>query len=302
MTSRCGAGAHAPSGPPWMSTTVGRAAVAGAGRRRDPGVDRTAGPGRLDEAHVGHRSNASCQREPSRRAASARWTRRAVWPTSTVISSIARMPSVPERRRPAPFARHADRVGRDVGPPASRRRSRGRAAGRSRVDPERVRMGPARGPRSSRRSRSSSSQTGPWRPDTIQPLRSVSAQLPIGRSRSGREVAVAGASRRPVPTRMPGLMSSSGSGSSDADGREPAPVRRPGGVVRPAAWGEDLARLRLAAASTSTAQIVVRGCRSGSGPRSAVNATVLPSGCQAMSATPQSPRVTWRGRRARARR
>ncbi len=51
----------------------------------------------------------------------------------------------------------------------------------------------------------------------------------------------------------------------------------------------------LAASSTSTAQIVVRGWRSGSGPRSLVNAIVRLSGCHAMSATPQSPLVTWRG-------
>ena len=41
------------SGPPWTSTTVGRAASPAPRRRCDPGLDRTAGPGRLHAAHLG---------------------------------------------------------------------------------------------------------------------------------------------------------------------------------------------------------------------------------------------------------
>ena len=135
---------------------------------------------------------------------------------------------------------------------------------------------------------------------TIQPLRSVSTQLPIGRSRSG-------ASSSGWPRAVGRADEDAGHdvverlGLEEADGGDPATVRRPGRVVRPAAGGEDLARLGALAAhasgsSTSTAQIVVRGWRSGSGPRSVVKAIVRPSGCQAMSETPQSPLVTWRGR------
>ncbi len=53
--------------------------------------------------------------------------------------------------------------------------------------------------------------------------------------------------------------------------------------------------------STSTAQIVDLGARSGCGPRSLVKTTVRPSGCQAMSLTPQSPLVTCRGTAPRSR-
>ena len=146
---------------------------------------------------------------------------------------------------------------------------------------------------------SSSSQAGPWRPLTIQPLRSESTQLPTGRSRSGAR-AIGGREPSAGPRIRPGLMSSSGSVS-----RTPtAAIQRPSGDH--AGWFAQPAAARTSyggagsVGSTSTAQIVVRGWRSGSGPRSAVNAIVRPSGCQAMSSTPKSPCVTWRGRAPRS--
>ncbi len=51
-TSTCGAGAHAPSGPPCTSTTVGKSGVSGVWRRGDPGLDRAALARRIEPAHL----------------------------------------------------------------------------------------------------------------------------------------------------------------------------------------------------------------------------------------------------------
>ena len=70
-------------------------------------------------------------------------------------------------------------------------------------------------------------------------------------------------------------------GLQDADRRDPAAVRGDRGLGGRAARGEDLARLGGPAspgASTSTAQIVDLGARSGCGPRSLVKTTRPPVG------------------------
>jgi hypothetical protein len=97
---------------------------------------------------------------------------------------------------------------------------------------------------------------------------------------------------------MPGLASSNGHGSSTPT----AAIQRPSGdqagrVAPPAASSTIHGRERFdrGPASTSTAQIFVNGARSASSSIAAANATVRPSGCQAIRSTPQSPRVTCRG-------
>ena len=79
-----------------------------------------------------------------------------------------------------------------------------------------------------------SSQYGPGRPVTIQPLRSVSVQLPIGRSRSGAS-AYGGRDPSAGPIRIPGLTSSSGSASSTptAASQRPSGEKRAGWRTRP---------------------------------------------------------------------
>ena len=94
-------------------------------------------------------------------------------------------------------------------------------------------------------------------------------------------------------------------GLQDADRRDPAAVRgdrRAGRRSRPARGPRAARRSRRRRArrrppprSSSAAR------RSGCGPRSLVKTTVRPSGCQAMSLTPQSPLVTCRGTAPRSR-
>ena len=141
--------------------------------------------------------------------------------------------------------------------------------------------------------RSGVGQYGPVRLETIQPVRSVSAHWPIGRSRSGVSEH-AGPDPSTGPEMRLGLTSSRGSGSS----MPIATIQRPSGDQ--AAWfaqpaGARTSRGSAPSSSTSIAQIVVRGRTSGSGPRADVNAILCPSGLQAMSDTPQSPEVTCRG-------
>ncbi len=209
------------------------------------------------------------------------------------MTSIARVPSVPSVAI-TPFRATAMVcvVASDHGPSASRGVAVGWfGPGRPVAGSKAKRTGWER-PRSEivARSVASSSQNGPWRPLTIQPLRSVSTQLPTGRSRFGAS-ATGGREPSAGPTMTPGTEVVERLGLEQPDRRDPAPVRGPRGVVRPAAPGPGsrAARPRGRCGESepaSTAQIVVRGCRSGSGPRSAVNAIVRPSGCHAMSSTP----------------
>ena len=152
----------------------------------------------------GSRSPASCRRS-----------------TSSVRSSIARVPSVPSVAIRPP-RRHGDRVGRDVAAgeapvTASCTRSSGRVGRRTDAT--------VRGRRSSPRSRSSSSQNGPWRPidhPAVQVGVGPVADRPVEvRARAAAAVR----SRRPARRRRPG------------SGRRAAPARagrRPRASVRPA--------------------------------------------------------------------
>jgi hypothetical protein len=139
-------------------------------------------------------------------------------------------------------------------------------------------------------------QAGPHRPDTIHPLRSVSAQLPNGRSRSSPS-AHGGRDPSAGPSSRPGLTSSSGHSSSTPTAANQRPSgENAGRPAKPPASSSNRGcdRFERGPASTSTAQIFVNGARSASSPRLAANATVRPFGCHVTCSTPQSPRVTCR--------
>ena len=273
----CGVGHHAPSGPPWTSTMVGSGASPAPAGEADPDVDRAAGAGRLDEPHLDSVRSAAAR--PSRRSTgwSAAGARRPVSGQSTVDQlhrprAVGRQGGDARRAADRQAVRRGRRPGRRASPASSGRSAR-RRAGRSRRS-SRKRRGCDR-PRSLTTATivASSSHHGPCRPETIQPVWSVSIQLPIGRSRSGagrsarrRAQPSAGASedrRADVVERLGGRRR-----------RWPRPsarrARRPGGspsrraarssrgsrVVRPP-------RRRRPPRSSSAA------ARSGSGPRSA---------------------------------
>ena len=306
----CGVGHHAPSGPPWTSTMVGSGpSPAPAGEQIQTSIG-AAVAGRLDEAHL--------DRRESRAARPTRWSTGSV--SAGALAGVRPVDGRELHRPRAVGGQGGDRsvagdgqgVGRGRRP---RRRSSlassgvGGSTGRPvvGVEPEAARVRPtAVADDGDDRARRRATH-GPCRPETIQPVRSVSTQLPIGPVEVGREVdgRAAALSRRPGRAGCVGLTSSSGSVRDDADRRDPAAVGR----VRPGGWpsrrapGSRAARARLVRRRRRRpTQIVVRGSRSGSGPRSAVKAIVRPSGCQAMSLTPQSPLVTWRGVAAAARR
>ena len=288
-TSRCGAGAQPRAGRRGRRRRSA-ARVAGAGGERDPGVDRAARAGRLDQPHLDRREARPASADPMR-------VRGRGWSpgSSTVDSSIARGPSVarqrdasaePSRRRAV--AGRDRRWRRDVAVDG-RRWPAGAAVAASSGNTPRHASG--RGPRPSRRSSSRRSRPGPCRPDdhpagqvAVDPVADRAGRGPGARS-TGRSPRC----RRPAPTSTVGLMSSSGSASSDADRREPAAVRAstPGWWPQPpgARTSRGSAVAASPVASTSTAQIV--------GPRAevrrrgrdrAAKTTVRPSGCQAMSA------------------
>ena len=88
--------------------------------------------------------------------------------------------------------------------------------------------------------RSCVGQNGPARDDTSQPVRSVSAHWPTGRSRSGverarRGGAICGRDDEPRAQVIEGFR------LVEPDRHDPATVRSPGGMVGPARRGEDLA-------------------------------------------------------------
>ena len=185
-------------------------------------------------------------------------------------------------------------------PPARRRHSPARRPG----TPTAL---PGRGPTRSRSPSARSSQAGPVRLST-RPAGQVGVvpvadrPVEVRRERSARAVAVG----RPDEDRRAQVVGSVR--VVDADDRQPAAVRRERRAGRPAgrARGPRAAPgpspASPSAASASTAQIDVRGRRSASGLRSAANAIVRPSGCQAMPATPKSPSVSCRASVAPGRR
>ena len=285
----CGAGAQAPSGPPCTSTTVGDRAVRGIRRRGDPGLDRAAGPGRLGQGHDRHRV-APLPGRPDRRPDAGRARRGA----TRTDRSIARTPSVPSQLI-APVAgplvatasewvtmSPSTSVSMRAGPSQPRRHD-GTPSG-----------GPGRSGSPWRRSCRPSARYGPGRLDTIQPLRSVSAHWPIGRSRSGVEVP-----ERPGPVGRSDEEARADVverlGLVDADRHDPCGRPARSGVVGPAGRGQDLARLGIGRRPRPRPRSWFGAGGPRSGPRAEVNATVRPSGLQAMSDTPQSPEVTWRG-------
>ena len=274
MTSTCGAGAHAPSGPPWTSTIVGSGSSPAPARRGDPRLDRAARPGRLDASHLDRREPPL----PGDADAS----------SGSTSAAAARPPSRSIDRAPSPGCRacRGPRSCRSAGATASVwvvASDHGRVAraaigvgGRSArpvAGSSRKRTGCDR-PRSVTVATivASSSQSGPCRPDTIQPLRSVSIQLPIGRSRSARVDGLGGAADPSAgPTRIARADVVERVGPRGH--RWPRPSGRrastPGGWPSRRGPGPRAARRPRAFASTSTAQIVVRGRgpAPGRGPR-----------------------------------
>ena len=177
----CGAGAQAPSGPPWTSTTV---AIGPSGASGGEAIHVSIGPPAPGASVQGHDRHRVAPLPGSTRSSS-----------GPRVGGVAATASDEElHRADAVRAEPADRAG-------------GRAAGRDgqrvgddvavderldaggSVEPgremERRRMGAAAAVSPSRRSGRPSARYGPPRLDTIQPVRSVSAHWPIGRSRSG---------------------------------------------------------------------------------------------------------------------
>src|SRR6188768_1683447 len=274
----CGDGPHAPSGPPWTLTTAG-GGVAPAPEGEAIQTSIGPPPPAACTTCISGISNGRCQRDPSAERV------RAVWPDCvsgpsprpTVTSSIARVPSVPRKATvSAPTAIECVTPSVDVSarqstavPSPSTVNSHGCERPRSEIVATILR---------------SPAQNGPWRPYTNQPVRSVSGQFPTGRSRPG---ASSRGGREPLagPIITPGLISSSGSSSSTPWAAIHAPSGDQAGLVAQPP-GARTSRGSAFESSTSTAQIVGRGWRSGSGPRSLEKAIVWPSGCQAISDTP----------------
>ena len=220
---------------------------------------------------------------------------------STTHSSGGRAPIVAVTvTRPPPTAR----VWARTSPPASRT---GSPAGRPVAGSTGNRQGCVR-PRSvtSATTPSGPSQAGPGVCSPCQPVRSVSAQFPTGRSRSGaRATAGTAAVRRPDEQAW-------GTGrrrSRDRPRRwrrsSGRPASRPGGSRDRPAQGSRVApdgrRLSTSvappspAAVTRTSQIDVRGRRSASSRGSATMAIARPSGRHANASTPQASDVSARG-------
>ena len=291
----CGAGAHAPSGPPWTSTTVGSGPspasggeaiqvsigppAPGASVQRHDRLRVAALPGGADRASG--RAGGRCRAVPARARA------------STAPSRASRRSRATRRRRSSTTASEwTDDVAVGQTPTT---RSAGRSRDRSmtshgcdrprsetaiddavRPRPRRARCGldhPARRGR-------------------------VSTQLPIGRSRSGVSV---DRRRRPVgrAEEEAGADVVERVGLDDPDGGDPPPVGGVGRAAGRAGRREDLARLGVGRVDIDGPD---RRPRAEVGIRAAVGGerTVRPSGLQVMPGTPQSPRVTWRGRAPRA--
>ena len=142
----------------------------------------------------------------------------------------------------------------------------------------------------------SPSHAGPGRESTIQPVRSVSAHCPTGRSRSGAS-ATAGADSSARPTNRVGDRSSKKSGSSTPTPAISTQSREYTG--RPT--GPRSARISLGSPPTApapvaaaTSQIDDRGVRSASCRGSATNAIARESGRHTIPVTPPSIVVSWR--------
>ena len=153
------------------------------------------------------------------------------------------------------------------------------------------------------------SHAGPGRDEAIQPLRSVSFQAPIGRSRSGaRATAGAGrsASGAKAATKRPGCSSSRGSATSTPE----QAIQRPSGAIagdpayparrRTSRGSEVIAAApppapEAARARVSIAQIEGSGRRSASGRGSAAKTSQRPSGDQAIPFASASWCVSRRG-------
>ena len=274
--------------------------VAGVGRRRDPGLDRAAGARAPRSAHDRLRVASLPGGARSRRTRGSPRGRAVARParaSSAPSRGCRRVPSQRSSRRRADRATASawvDDVAVDAGADGAGR-SAGRGIERERAGCERPRsvtvatIGPRVEP------------DGPGAASTIQPVEVRVGPVADRAVEVRRRAPTARADPSAGPTSRPGLTSSSGSGSRIADRGDPAAVRRARGVARRAARarGPRVAR-RAAASSTSTAQIVVRGRRSASGPRSAVNATVRPSGRQAMSGDAPVARGDLARRRRRA--
>ena len=162
---------------------------------------------------------------------------------STVRSSIGRSSSVATTRHDA--AGDAERPGRDVGVgrAARARRPAGRSPGRTGS----ATAGPGPASLTSATSASGAAQNGPGRDEAIQPLRSVSFQAPIGRSRSGASATAAG--RRPPSasngaTNSPGSSSSSGSATSTPTQASQRPSGEKAGRARVPGEADGLAAAR----------------------------------------------------------
>ena len=288
----CGAGAQAPSGPPWTSTTAGRAASPAPGGDAIQTSIGPPAPGRLDEAHV--RQSDGGPASASRAAIGFEGRVAGAVVAGRHRASAAPSPGCRRCRasRSGRLGADGDRVGRDVARRARRRSTA--SCTRLRVEPEDVRMRAAAvGDR-----RDEPLVVEPERP--VAPVDHPAVEVGVDPV-ADRPVEVRARAATAVRSRPPARRGRPGSRrrAAPARGGRLAAIQRPSGDH--AGWfaqpgREDLARLARRAASTSTAQIVVRQWRSGSGPRSAVNAIVRPSGCHAMSETPQSPLVTWRGR------
>ena len=202
-----GAGANAPSGPPWISTIVGSGVSAASGGDAIHVSIGPPGPGAWMDRIVGQASPCA-QRLPNRVRIAGACAVGA--PVGTVRSSIGRFSTVETKvtrdsdgasaavataRLWAARSPVASGVGAEVARPDAGSISNRHGADRPRSDTSAM-IVPA------------SSQHGVFLEDAVQPCRSVSTQLPIGRSSSGAS-GHAGAEPSAGPTTSCGLASSS---------------------------------------------------------------------------------------------
>ena len=267
----CGAGAHAPSGPPWTSTTVGSARSRRPAARRSRRRSGPPAPGACGQRH--HRLRVAPLPGGAHRGPDASATR---------VAAVRRRPgrawTAPSRGCPrcpsqvtTPVRRGRERVGRRC---RHRRAADGPAVGRSTGSNVNAATAASdRDPRRRPRSGRPPTQTG-LGPAVDHPAGEVAVDpvadraVEVGRRcRSARRRAVGRADEQPG-AHVVERDRRRGSRPRRASGRRAS--RRDGSPSRPAR-GPRVAR--RSGASTSTAQIVVRGRRSASGPRSAVNAT-----------------------------